>query len=294
VTIERSPSIVAEDGATTVAGCWTYQWGAKRRPFVHPLRTPAGHVLTRDAPDDHPWHHGLWFTIKLVDGDNFWEEMAPYGVLRHDGPPAVEHGPGGEVTLRGALRWIRPDRETIAIHEQRALTHVPLDDDSYAVDLATVLTPTADVLLDRTPFTTWGGYGGLSLRGPGDWHDTSLLLSDGQTAERVIGEPGPWCAFTGVVGAGGAEAPAGLAMFDGPSNRRHPVPWYGSTRAPTYGEDGWSNFLNAAFLFHEPLAVAADEALRFDHRVIVHDGVWTHEHVASHYAEWIEQLADQP
>ncbi len=52
-------------------------------------RRPA-HVLTRDAPDDHPWHHGLWFTIKFVDEDNFWEEMAPYGVLRHDGPPEVE------------------------------------------------------------------------------------------------------------------------------------------------------------------------------------------------------------
>ena len=78
------------DGATTVAGCWTYHWGARRRPYVHPLRTPAGHVLTRNAPADHPWHHGLWFTIKYVDGDNFWEEMDTYGVLRHDGPPAVE------------------------------------------------------------------------------------------------------------------------------------------------------------------------------------------------------------
>ena len=78
------------DDALDVGGLWTYRWGARKRPHLHPVRTPGGAVLTRDAPDDHPWHHGLWFTIKFVDEDNFWEEMAPYGVLRHDGPPEVE------------------------------------------------------------------------------------------------------------------------------------------------------------------------------------------------------------
>ena len=36
------------------AGAATYVWGARRRPFVHPLRSPAGDVLTVDAPADHP------------------------------------------------------------------------------------------------------------------------------------------------------------------------------------------------------------------------------------------------
>ena len=109
------------------------------------------------------------------------------------------------MTLRGDLRWIRPDRETVAISEDRALSHVPIDDQTYAFDLATVLAPTADVVLDRTPFTTWGGYGGLTVRGPGDWHDTRLLLSDGRLVDRVAGDPAPWCALGGVVGAEGAR-----------------------------------------------------------------------------------------
>jgi hypothetical protein len=275
------------DESTTIADRWTYHWGASRRPFVHPLRTPAGHVLTRDAPDDHPWHHGLWFAIKYVDGDNFWEEMAPYGVLRHDGPPDVDHLPDGRVTVRGELRWIRPDRQTVAIRERRALSHVPIDGTTYAVDVSTVLTSTADSVLDRTPFTTWGGYGGLVARGPGDWHDTRLLLADGRDVQRVHGEPAQWCACVGVVGADGAEATAGLALFDAPSNRRHPTPWYGSTRADTYGDEGWSNFLNAAFLFHEPMTLSAGEQLRIDHRVVVHDGDWDHTQVDALYAAWI-------
>ena len=79
-------------------------------------------------------------------------------------------------------------------------------------------------------------------------------------------------------------APAGIAMLDHPDNPRHPVPFYGSTRAATYGE-GWSNFLNAAFLFHEPLDVGA-EALRIRHRVVVHDGAWDPDRVEAAWAGW--------
>ena len=80
-------------------------------------------------------------------------------------------------------------------------------------------------------------------------------------------------------------APAGIAMLDHPENPRHPVPFYGSTRAATYGE-GWSNFLNAAFLFHEPLDVGAGEPLRIRHRVVVHDGVWDAERVEAAWSGW--------
>ncbi len=33
-------------------------------------------------------------------------------------------------------------------------------------------------------------------------------------------------------------------------------------------------FINAALLFHEPLALAKDEELRLRYRVFVHDGIW--------------------
>ena len=95
---------------------------------------------------------------------------------------------------------------------------------------------------DRTPFTTWGGYGGLAVRGPGDWHDTLIRLADGSIQERVLGEASEWCDLAGTVGADGAEAPAGLSFFNAPTNPRHPLPWYGSSRAATYGDEGWSNF----------------------------------------------------
>lgn len=261
------------DGTVTLGEAWTYHWGDRRRPHIHPLRSPAGHVLSRDAPEDHFWHHGLWFTIKFLDEDNFWEEMPPYGVLRHDGPPEIVTAVGGVVSVRGTLRWTRPDRETVAVVEQRTLTHVPLGPDAYAIDLDTTLVPTADTRFDRTPFTTWGGYGGLALRGAGDWTDTRLLIDDGSTHDRVLGVSSRWCDLTGTP-PGGGPTPVGVAMLDHPGNRRHPVPFYASTRAATYGDEGWSNFLNAAFLWHDGLNVAAGEELRVRERVIVHDDEW--------------------
>ena len=60
------------------------------------------------------------------------------------------------------------------------------------------------------------------------------------------------------------------------------TPWYGSTRAATYGDDGWSNFLNAAFLWDGPETVAAGVTRRFGFRVVVHDGVWDADRCASY------------
>lgn len=247
---------------------WTYRADHRKRPHVHPLRTPAGVTLTRDAPADHPWHHGLWFTVKYVNGENFWEEVDAYGVLRHVDDTTVH--------------WIRPDRTTVVIVDERHLTHVDIDAGAYAIDWSVTLTPQVDVRLDRTPFTTWGGYGGLTLRGRGDWTDTRLLRPDGSTAARVLGEPAEWLDLSGTVEGG----EAGVLLLDHPDNPHHPVPWYASTRADTYGEDGWSNFVNAAFLWDGPLDVPAGTPLPFRYRVIVHDGLWDHHRCAEQWARF--------
>ena len=162
---------------TAGAGGWTYVWDHRRKPHVHPVATPSGHVLTRVEPPDHPWQRGIWFVVKFVDGDNFWEEGDPkgWGVQRHTGPPEVT--PTG---VRGDLAWVRPDRATVAIHEHRRLDHVVLDDDhAYAIDWDVTLTAPVDALLDRSPYMgVWGGYSGLAFRGRDGWRDTRLLLDD--------------------------------------------------------------------------------------------------------------------
>jgi hypothetical protein len=205
-------------------------------------------------------------------------------VLRHTGAPTLDG-----LTLTGDLAWTRPDRETVIIDEHRRLTHVPIDRDAYAIDLHTELVPRADVELDRTPFTTWGGYGGLAFRGRGDFHRTRLLLSDGGEHDRVLGERGEWLDLSGFVGGDDGNRPAGITVLDRPGNPNHPVPWYASTKADTYGDEGWSNFLNAAFLWDAPISVAAGETITFDYRVLVHDGLWDADRARAEHQRWIAE-----
>lgn len=110
---------------------WTCNGDHGKRPNDHPLRSPSGAVLTRDAPEDHPSHRGLRFTIELVDGDSSWEEHDADGVLRHQDEKTVHR--------------IKPDRETVVTVDRRTVTDVQLADD--AVDWSIDLMPTEDVVL---------------------------------------------------------------------------------------------------------------------------------------------------
>jgi hypothetical protein len=265
---------------------WSYVWEGVPRPFVHPLATPAGHVLSRQAPEDHPWHHALWFTIKYIDGDNFWEEMPPFGLLVHDGPPGV----ADDGTITGMIDWRRPDG-SLALQSRRTLAPGPVRDRSWFLDWTEeLIAGDRPVVLDRTPFEGWGGYGGLTLRGPGDWTDTRLMVDDGTSHDRVLGTPSRWCDLTGTApGTNGLEA--GVLICDHPDNPRHPVPFYASTRAATYGDAGWSNFLNAAFLWDDPLTVDAGARLVLRHRVVVHDDVWDRDRCEAAWLTWVGETS---
>ena len=245
---------------------WTYAYEDVPKPHVHPMPTPSGKVLTRVSPPDHPWMRGLWFAIKYVGGVNFWEENpaddAGFGVQRQRTPTSID--------------WVGPDGE-VALREERRVDHVDLSGTAYAIDWTTVLLAPRDTVLDRTPYTTWGGYGGLVLRGAADWEDTRILLSDGSEHRRPEGIPARWADLS--------NADAGVTFLDHPANPRHPVPWYGATRSRVYGE-GWSNYLNAAFLFHEPTELPADQRLTFRYRVIVHDGPFDVAAADAAWGEW--------
>ena len=80
---------------------------------------------------------------------------------------------------------------------------------------------------------------------------------------RPVGNKALWCDLSGYLD-GGVRPTGGIAMFDHPSNPRHPTPWYGGTEV--------SIFFNAAFLFHEPMEVPGGEPINFRYRVLVHDG----------------------
>lgn len=261
---------------------WRYSYGERPKPFFHPLRTPAGFCLSLFEPHDHFWHRGLWFTIKFINGENFWEEVGDFGSQRSLLPPTITHLPNGAVTIAHDQVWERPCNAGAVFAEHRKVTYRSIGETAYVLDWDIALVAQADLLLDRTPFTTWGGYGGLTVRGNRNWQNTRLLFPDGSTSERPIGIPANWCDLSGKLD-GGDNKFGGVAMFDHPDNVRHPSPWYGAT--------GSGHYFNAAFLFHEPLRVAAGDVLNFKYRVLIHDDEWEHDRLTAAYDDYLTEAA---
>lgn len=278
VTHDIGKAIMARQGPHELAS-WNLDYASKAKSFFHPVRTPNGHTLSIAEPYDHVWHRGLWFTFKFVNGDNFWEEHEPFGVQAVRGVPTITHDDPESLTISMALAWMPPDGDHAVLSERRTVTYRPgVDADTY--DWSTIITPNRGVEIDRTPYTTWGGYGGLSFRGSRHWHVDRYLLPDGAVERLAPGTWAPWCDLSGRID-GGPGLTGGLAMLDHPGNPRYPTPWYAGSGAGT--------FINAALVFHEPMTLTAGEDLRLRYRVIVHDGIWEAKRLASEHARFLDE-----
>ena len=253
------------------SGTLRYRYGGIPKACVHPLTTPAGLLLTGFEFSDHVWHRGLWFTIKFVNGTNFWEEHPPYGVQVHTAEPSIKFESDGSVRIKAEIDWTS-DATGVVVREKRRITRRRIADDVTAIDWSCELRAEQDLTLDRTPYTTWGGYGGLTFRSSREFHKTHLIVSTGERTTTMTGQPADWVLMNGLLD-GGPDVRAAYAVVDHPANPRGPCPWYCKTGPEV-------NFINAAFLFHGPMTVARGQTLAFDYRVLVRDGHWTAEDFA--------------
>jgi len=105
-----------------------YRFGNQPKACVHPLMTPAGHRLTGFQMSDHVWHRGLWFTIKLLNGANFWEEnKPPFGVQSTSAQPTCELIEADTLRVAHDIDWTSQPTG-VAFHERRNVTfRLPAD-----------------------------------------------------------------------------------------------------------------------------------------------------------------------
>ena len=255
----------------------TYVHGGLPKPCVHPVRVRGSSVLTGFQPSDHVWHRGLWFTYKFVNGVNFWEENGAHGVQRGEGPVRIE-ADGERARLTQRLRWWTPDGG-LPLEEARRLEFARTAGGELSITWSTKLRARDEVILDRTPFTTWGGYGGLAFRASREWHEAELVGPNGAEGTLVAGAASPWVAMNGRLDGSGAEH-VGVLLADHPANRRHPSPIYAKCASPGF------SFANLATLFGEPLKLADGECLSVTQRAVFRRGNWTVADAAAASAEF--------
>jgi hypothetical protein len=256
----------------------SYRFGNLPKPGLHPLTTPRGHCLTAFEPSDHIWHRGLWFAIKFINGSNFWEERPPFGIQQSRAEPACRAIGAHKLRIDHSQVWTS-DATGPVLNEQRTILFSTAPDGSRQIDWSTHLFSLADLTLDRTPFTTWGGYGGLYFRAALELHDASFLIPNGQTVPSLSGVSQDWTIMQAFTAAPNPNQKVSIAIIDHPTNPRSPTPWYNRS------SPDW-NSMNPAFLFHEPLKLPKDQSLQFHYRILYRDGLWDTAQFAALAAEF--------
>ena len=118
------------------------------RPYVYPVRTLQGHVVTQAGPADHPHHLSIWLGHASVNGLNFWAPETlgicpPTHILVRDTRTDIS---ADGVAFDQRIEWV--DGAGGLVLRERRRTGVRLWAGHVAVDVAATLTaPDAPVEL---------------------------------------------------------------------------------------------------------------------------------------------------
>jgi len=212
------------------------------RPFAHPVRTLAGEVLTNFRPNDHPWHHGLNFTIGCLSGHNFWggvtyrkedgyQWRGDHGTQRHTG--WLEQGPN---YLAHTLEWRVGAAGEVLLRENRALTLAVLSPKEWSLRWASALKNVSGRMLELGQYRSnqelaGSHYGGLQFRGARDLLDDhgdaaiGIFAEGGLSGEKEVhGSATHWMEWRGQKDGSQRRVRLRFANNDGPRHwfvRRH-------------------------------------------------------------------------
>jgi len=254
---------------------WQFNFAKKEgKPYFHPVCLTDGTELTWHRPPDHPWHYGLWFCWKYINGLNYWEEDRQTGLSQgrteiRDADVKLHADYSADIVLN--ISYHPPDAPAVLTEERKIHVSAPDGEGLYRIDWMGRFTATAaDVLLDRTPIQgekdgqSWGGYAGLSVRFAKEISDWRLVDSEGRKDLAAHGQNARWMDFSGRF----AQGPTGgVAIFDHPSNMRHPAPGFViMDPKPPFG------YFSPALLFNEPYTLPAGASLTLRYRILIHPG----------------------
>ncbi|MFE0876432.1 PmoA family protein [Streptomyces smyrnaeus] len=201
------------------------------RPYLHPVTTRAGTLVTELGPADHPHHLGVGVAVPDVEGHNFWggrtfvpgrgpTELDNHGVQLHE--EFAAHGEGG---FEERLSWVADGRELL--RERRTAAVVGLGADAWALDFGFALTNATDLPLSIGSPATNGrpgaAYGGFFWRAPAEGKAPRVFTAAAEGEGAVHGSCAPWLALASA---------SWTLVFAGATTRTREDPWF--VRAADY------------------------------------------------------------
>ncbi len=267
----------------------TYQYGADvNKPYLAPIRSASGKIITRRYPmedlpgesRDHVHHNGLWFSYDDVNGVKFWENDPSYNdpkmgkiVVR-----GTEFKDGGKTgTLTTTNDWNAPDGKTLLVETRKMTFHS--DPKLRTIDFDITLTASQNLTFGDTKE---GAFAIRLVEAFTERKGAKLVDADGRKMmAQIWGKRSNWVDYD--ANLDGEQL--GVAIFDHPSNPRHPTYWH----ARDYGLFALNPFGQQAF---DPKAeeshwkLPAGQKLTFRWSLVIHPGDAESGHVADLYKQY--------
>lgn len=267
------------------------------KPFLAPLRSAAGLIVTRRYPlenvegesRDHPHHRGLFVGFGDVNGINFWEnepdsKVSPEnpaikGTLVLKNLDDIKSGKKSG-TISAVFDWRGPDG--IVLEEKRVTTFYA-DRDVRSFDVDETLTAKTKVRFGDTK----EGFFAIRLADSMAGKNGGIMTnSEGaQTETNVWGKRADWVDYDGTVDG----QKVGVVIFDHPKNPNHPPRWH----ARDYGLFAVNPFGLKEFdkksAEQGGLVLPAGDSLYFRYRVVIHPGDYPKQKIADLYSEYVKK-----
>jgi hypothetical protein len=275
----------------------SYYFGAAAaKPYLFPLRSALGTVVTRGFPmvtdipgEDHdePHQRAMYFGHGDINGYDFWGEAAFPRWSRHSVSTfgrtvfrKLDEMLGGPEsgTLRAEFALTTPQGEAIATETQAYIFKG--DEQSRIIDCEfTILADHGPVKIGDTKEGTFAIRVVKALDSP----PGRMVNSNGAVGEKAVwGQRADWVEFDGDV----AGEEVGIAILDNPRNLRHPTCWhargYGLLAANPFGLREFTHDRHQ----DGSLGIQAGGSVTLRYRVIIHHGDFLHAGVADAYRQY--------
>ena len=259
-----------------------------RRPVIYPIHGPGETPMTRNHPmkkgvageaDDHPHHKSIWCAHGLINGVSFWHEQGQIKV-DDDSPVQVDAQEDGSVRVSFKTKYLDANEKLIC-RDHTAITFHDLGD-ARAIDWElNLMASEGDLLLGDTKEGMMAIRTHPSLRID---KGAEAVNAGGVEGKDIWGKNAEWVDYSGNVQGNHV----GIAVFDHPSNLRHPTTWharaYGLVAANPFGLSHFQGKPKGT----GDHTVKKGETLSFKYRFLFHKGDAAEGQVAKHYADFIK------
>jgi hypothetical protein len=191
----------------------------EKYPFFFPVNGRSGASVTSIRNGRYPHHSSLFFGCDKVNGGNYWQDGLERGRIISEGA-VIAHASGAEIVITDACVWKRAGAAPPMRDRRRIVISAPAPA-VRQIDFEITLEPLMDVTIEKTNHSLF------SVRMDPDLTPDmggTMINAAGATSEQgTFGLRSPWMAC---YGKRGAEAIEGLAIFQHPSSRWAPAPWF--------------------------------------------------------------------